>query len=202
MSSWEERPYFSIETLLGSIPGENGEGCRQMLFDNRALFQTVRGSTHNHQYWPGGYFDHVQEGLNITFYKYDWMNAVRPLPFRLGDAIMIFYLHDCEKPWKYELGADGQWRHRPEFKTKADDHTFRAKKIAEYGIKLNPYQENALLYVEGEMGDYSSQRRVMNELAGFCHGVDVDSARVWPHHPLAKSDPWRGARRVRDAVSA
>lgn len=197
----EDKPYFSIETLLGSIEGPNQEGCLRMLRDNRALFQTVQGSTHNHQNWLGGYFDHIQEGLNIAFKLYMELSGLRPLPFTLGDLTLVFYLHDCEKPWKYELGDDGQWRHKPEFKTKADDHAFRTKKIAEYGIVLTPYQQNGLKYVEGEMGDYSPRGRVMNELAGVAHCCDVLSARVWYAHPFVENDPWIGASRVRDVVS-
>lgn len=53
------------------------------------------------------------------------------------------------------------------------------KKDKEYDIALTPQQENALRYVEGEGDDYSSERRVMNELAAFYHMCDVASARIF-----------------------
>ena len=58
--------YRTIEELLDLIDEPNGSICKKILFDNRKLFQTVQGSTNNHQNWPGGYFDHVQEIMNIA----------------------------------------------------------------------------------------------------------------------------------------
>ena len=57
-------------------------------------------------------------------------------------------------------------------------------------------QWDALKYVEGEMGDYSARRRVMNPLAAFCHLCDVASARIWFDFPkLGNDEPWDGAQR-------
>lgn len=49
--------------------------------------------------------------------------------------------------------------------------------------------------MEGELNDYSSKIRVMNELAAFCHKVDVHSARIWYDYPQ-NNDPWVGAKRI------
>ena len=60
--------YFSIEELLGMIYFEPArKACFQILSDNEKLFQTVQGSTNNHQAWIGGYWDHVQEVMNIAY---------------------------------------------------------------------------------------------------------------------------------------
>ena len=48
---------------------------------------------------------------------------------------------------------------------------------------LSTEQENAMKYAEGELDDYTNQRRVMNELAGFVHICDVLSARVFHNYP-------------------
>ncbi|HVW82348.1 MAG TPA: hypothetical protein VHC68_00105 [Candidatus Paceibacterota bacterium] len=198
-----DKPYYTIEEMLEEIADyDQNQACLQILKYYRALFQKAQGSTNNHQNWPGGYFDHVQEILNIASNQYEWMNKRRPLPFTLGDAVLILFLHDIEKPWKYELRPDGQLHHKPEFAGKQDDHTFRLAKLREYNIVLTDAQMNALKYVEGEMADYSPRRRVMNELAGFCHSCDVLSARVWHAHPAEHDDPWKEARRIRDAVTA
>lgn len=194
-----QRPrYYSLDRLLVFIPGANGVGSRRILADHRKLMQTVQGSTNNHQNWFGGYFDHVQEIMNIVVMLYWALSAARPLPFALSDALLIVYLHDLEKPWKYELRDDGQLHHRPGIETKQQAHEFRMAKLAEYGITLTPMQLNALKYVEGELADYSPRHRVMNELAALCHMADVASARIWFDCPKESGDPWEGASRVRD----
>ena len=45
--------YYSVERSLDLIEEPNGSVCRKILRDNRALFESVQGSTHNHQAWKG-----------------------------------------------------------------------------------------------------------------------------------------------------
>ena len=191
------RYYLSIEELTNLLQ-ENRSCCGKIYSDNRKLFQTIQGSTNNHQAWVGGYWDHVQEVMNIAYNLYGTLYSMRPLPFFLSDALLVLFLHDIEKPWKYELKEDGQLYHLPEFETKAQAHAFRQKKLDEYGIVLTPEQQNAMLYVEGEFDDYSNRERKMRSLAAFCHLCDVTSARIWFDHPMEKDDPWYGAKRIRD----
>ena len=80
--------YYTIKQMLEMIDEPNRTACQQILSDNRKLFQTVQGSTNNHQNWPGGYFDHVQEVLNIAYQLYNCLAAQRPLPFELQDALL------------------------------------------------------------------------------------------------------------------
>ncbi len=191
-------PYLTIETLLGMIEGQSGVACRRIMDVNRQLFRLVQGSTNNHQNWPGGYQDHVQEVLNLAKVLYEALSVLgRSLDFSLSDALLVMFLHDIEKPWKYELGADGQLHVIPSLVEKEAQHEFRARKLAEYGIDLTPAQQNGLRYVEGEMKDYSSRHRVSLPLAGFCHMVDHCSARVFFAHPFEVDDPWTGASRIR-----
>jgi len=171
--------------------------CQRLLRDNRALFERVQGSTHNHQAWEGGYLDHVQEVLNIAWFLYWRFNKKRPHPFPVADVLLVMFLHDIEKPWKYRVGSDGQLEHIPKMRNKKAQHAFREAKIAEYGIVLTEAQANALRYVEGELDDYSSRRRVMGPLAALCHMADVASARLWFNYPFAVGDTWRGAARER-----
>jgi hypothetical protein len=191
--------YWTIKELLCWITSiKNKESCLKIHSDNEKLFQTVQGSTNNHQAWVGGYQDHVQEVMNIAYVLYESLSDIRRLPFYLSEALTVLFLHDIEKPWKYELKEDGRLYHLPEFETKAQAHAFRQKKLDEYGIILTPEQQNAMLYVEGEFGDYSNRERKMGPLAAFCHLCDVTSARIWFNHPMEKDDPWLGAKRVRD----
>jgi hypothetical protein len=189
--------YLTIDQLVAKIKGPNGDACRRILQENRALFQQVQGSSHNHQFWPGGYIDHVTDAMNIAVVLYDSFSRLRPLPFSLSDALLVVFLHDIEKPWKYEVKLDGRLDYLESLKDKERCHRFRAAKLAEYGIKLTPDQENGMKYVEGEFEDYSNRRRVQEPLAAFCHLCDVTSARLWFDCPRDQDDPWSGARRFR-----
>lgn len=190
--------YLSIEHLLLLIDEPNRTACQRILTENRALFERTRGSTHNHQTWDGGYIDHVTDGLNYARHLYSLQQGLgRPLPFSLSDALLVFWLHDLEKPWRLQVQADGTTINRAGLDTKAAFKAFREEKLSQYGITLTPAQFNGLTYVEGEGADYLSTRRVMNELAGFCHQVDVWSARQAYDYPKAEGDEWVGAGRVR-----
>lgn len=168
--------------------------CLQIFEDNRVLFQSVQGSSHNHQAWRGGYFDHIQDVMNIGSVLYGQLNLIRLLPFTLSDVLLVLFLHDIEKPWKYEI-VDGTLQIKPEFADKGNQHEFRNRKLEEYGIKLTLDQENGMTYVEGEYKDYSPNQRVMNPLATLCHLADVTSARIWFNHP-SHNDSWKGANRM------
>ncbi len=190
-------PYHTVEQMIAMIDAPNGPACARILDANRRLFQTVQGSTHNHQAWPGGYLDHVLEIMNVAVVLYERLNSIRPLPFSRSDLLLVVYLHDVEKPWKYELGEDGHLRHKASMASKEEHQKFRMAKLAEFGVVLTPEQENGLRYVEGEIGDYTNRRRVMGPLAAVAHMCDVASARLWFDHPAASGDPWPGARRSR-----
>ena len=158
-----------LDQMLGRLPSPNRERCLRLWSDNSDRFNEACGSSHNHQAWVGGYLDHITDVMQIAETIYAPLASLRSLPFSASDACLVLFLHDLEKPWKSER----------DLKDKAKKRAFRASKIAEYGITLSPEQENALLYVEGEGDDYRSDRRVMNELAAFCHMCDVASARIW-----------------------
>ena len=190
--------YYTIEQMLEMIDEPNRSACTRILTDNRRLFQTVQGSTNNHQDWPGGYFDHVQEIMNIAVVLYERLGFIRPLPFSLSDLLLVVYLHDVEKPWKYEFRDDGQFHYKATMQNKKDHQRFRMAKLTEYGVVFTPEQENGMKYIEGELNDYSNRHRVMGPLACAAHMCDVASARLWFDHPMQENDPWLGARRIRD----
>lgn len=189
--------HLKIEELLDLIEESYGSICKQILTDNRALFERARGSTFNHQTWEGGYIDHVVDGMNYARHLYAFDSAFgRPIPFSLSDALLIFFLHDLEKPWRILVNEQGQVSNRENFATKEEFQKFREDKLREYGLELSPYLINAFTYVEGEHKNYSSKYRVMNELASFCHKVDNWSARGWHDYPKP-NDEWTGATRFR-----
>ena len=169
--------YHSLAHLITLIGEPSHALCVQLLDKNKELIEQARGSNANHQAWEGGYIDHVTEVMNFAVHLFSMMNALRPLPFNLSDALLVLFLNDIEKPWKYsgEPMAD-----------KNERRTFREKLIRDSGFCLTSVQENALRYVEGEGDDYLNSRRVMNELAAFCHMCDAASARVWHDREGAK----------------
>lgn len=190
--------YLTIDELVELIDEPNRSICQRILVDHRALFEKARGSTHNHQTWEGGYIDHVTDGMNYARHLYTFDEAFgRPLPFSLSDALLVFFLHDLEKPWRILVNERGQVSNRDDLATKEEFERFRQDKLAEYDLALTPMQQNGFKYVEGEYKDYSSKRRVMNELAAFCHKVDNWSARGWYDYPKVEDDEWTGAHRFR-----
>jgi len=190
--------YQPLEQLLLTIEGESGRICRQILEENRCLFESAPGSTHNHQAWPGGYLDHITECMNYARHLYAFDAAFgRPIPFSLSEALLVLFLHDAEKPFRIRTAANGSFINRADASTKSAFKALRADLIHRYALCLSPAQHNALAYIEGEGEEYSSLHRVMGPLAAFCHRIDVWSARQYPDYPKACEDEWSGAKRYR-----
>jgi hypothetical protein len=185
---WKQ-PYYPLRTLLEMIDEPNRSACLRLYDAEHERFGRARGSTHNHQAWPGGYHDHIEDGLNyvVLFYRAD-AGTGRAMPFTLSQALLAYYLHDLEKPWRFER-VDGEWRNTGLMTTKKERSDFRWLKIAEWGISLDPDVRNAVQYAEGEGDDYRADKRVACELAGFVHVIDTYSARVRHDHPKV-GDPW------------
>jgi hypothetical protein len=193
-----ELDYLTIEKMIRMIDEPGGSICERILSENRTLFETARGSTHIHQAWGGGYIDHITDGMNYARHLYSLDSAIgRPMPFSLSDALLVFFLHDLEKPWRILVNEQGEAENKEGLNTKEAFKKFREDKLVEYGLGLTPEQRNGLTYVEGEGRDYSSKYRVMNELAAFCHKVDVWSARQCYDYPKENGDEWTGAGRFR-----
>jgi len=133
--------------------------------------------------------------MNLAVLFYERLGSVRPLPFSLSDALLVVFLHDLEKPWKYQIGSDGHIT-KDTSMTKEERKGFRARKIREYGIELTQEHENALRYIEGiPDSEYTPGARIMGPLAAFCHLCDITSARIWFEYPNAENDPWTNAKR-------
>ena len=168
--------YFKLHELISYMDEPYRTKCMKLYNDNYARFYLAPGSSANHQAWsPGGYIAHIEEVMNIAIVLYEVLNGLRKLPFSLSDALVVLFLHDIEKPWKY---VD-----KISFKNKQERAEFRQKIIDAYKIPITPEQKNALKYAGGEHVDYSPNKRSMNELAAFVHMCDVASARLWYDQP-------------------
>jgi hypothetical protein len=186
--------YRSLEQLLDLVDPPHRDGCRTLLARHAVEIAAAPGSSHNHQAWPGGYLDHVQEVMNVAVVLYAALSAHRPLEHSLSDALVVVFLHDLEKPWAYEM-KDGVRVRRAEMAEKDGQQAFRLATATASGLALTESQIDAMRFVEGELGHYSNKRRTMSPLAAFCHLCDVTSARIWFDHPKPDGDPWDGARR-------
>lgn len=184
--------YLNLSELLQLVDEPYRAGCTKILNDNYVLFQETPGALKNHQSYPGGYIHHIEEVMNIARVLYKAYSSLRPLPFKLSDALVVMFLHDIEKPWKYELN-NGELEIKESLFDKENQHTFRSKKIAKYGIELTEEHKNALQFMGGEKKAYSYYKRVRGPLAAFCGQCDTTSARIWFDYPKADGDEWKKA---------
>jgi len=158
--------------------------CRWFMLDHMDAFVAAPGSGHNHQAWPGGYLDHLDELFGVAAVMHRALNDLRPLPFTLSEALLVLWLHDIEKPWKRL--PDGCPRYRPYEQLAAEDPAGLQQRVCrDLDIQLTDEQRNALRYVHGELDDYRKDARVAGPLAAFCHNCDYWSARGWHDEPAA-----------------
>ncbi len=180
----------NLISLLKMIDEPNSSKCIRMYQDNKERFDNAYGSTNNHQAWSGGYIGHLTDGMNLILDQYNLLESYnRIIPFTMSDALLVFWLHDLEKPWRIIKNENYDPRYNDSclinYKNLHKDQFdfFKLYIIEKYEIELTTYQYQAYKYVEGEKNDYSSKKRVMNELAAFCHGIDNWSARGWYNYP-------------------
>jgi hypothetical protein len=187
----------SLFQALSLISAPNLKPARSLLKELEPLLLLAPGSKTKHQAWPGGWYDHTLDGINLGLLHYECLRATgRALPFSVSDFVLVFLLHDIEKPWKY---WPAQLPHPeggiPPIETKADRAAFRIALIERFRFVLTDQHWNAMKYVEGENEDYDPHARVMGPLAAFCHVCDVVSARLFYDYPLSVAEETFGPGR-------
>lgn len=176
-----KQDYYQVGELLNLIALPNRKQSYKIYKDNKEMFDIAHGSSHNHQAWEGGYMGHMRDIMNIAFVLYGELNSRRELPFSLSDTLLVLWLHDIEKPWKY--GG------KPEVVDAYENYQeFQKAKIEEYGFELNDDHWNAINYAHGEGDDFQKTERVSKPLAAFIHCCDTMSARIWFDYP--KKEEW------------
>ena len=168
--------YQPLTQLINLIEGPNKDACLAILEDNKERFETAPGSLTKHHAWPGGYIHHLEEAINLGCEFYNTMNSIRILDFTISDVVLVLFLHDLEKPFRY---VDP----KKEFNSDEEKKTFIKDIIEKYNITLTENHQNALEYVHGEGDAYSRTERVQKPLAAFVHVCDVASARIWFDFP-------------------
>ena len=187
--------YHSLNDLINMIDEPNRTSCNKLIEDNKERFRIAVGSSHNHQNWIGGYVDHLCEIMHLAVVFFRTLNGLRPLTFSLSDALLALYLHDLEKPWRYQTDAEGNCKINPALADKKKTAlAFVEQKAKEYNFTLTEEHWNAVKYAEGEKDDYSPGKRTSTPLAAFVHLCDSWSARGWYDWPKEK-DEWIGAKR-------
>lgn len=178
--------YYSFDEFIDMIDEPSRSICRKIYLENKNIFEFAKGSNVKHHYWEGGYLGHLTEVMNIAVRLHGNLDSCRELPFSLGDVLLILFLHDLEKPWKY----GGDTLRLDEVKSFSSSKDFVRSKISEYGFVLSVDQENALEYTHGEGDDYHPSRLVQSPFGALVSACDNLSARVWPDFPKDKFDPW------------
>lgn len=176
--------YKTIEELFVYIEGPMRHRLPLLYTKYKKEMYAAQGSQHNHQAWAGGYIDHVAEVMNIARMLHQAMNAIRPLPFSVSDALIVLFLHDIEKIFPNRIAV--QSCDRPSAKKHVREMFLHEEGI---GSALTIPQWEAIQNVESEQ-DYDNTRRGMSELAAFCHLCDVTSARIWHNRPLDRQEKW------------
>lgn len=132
-------------------------------FHNKNIdyFNQSKGSLSNHQYWNGGYRDHLEQFMFIAehLYKLDFK-------FNFDSVFMVCYFHDIEKLWKYsDAGLSVHF----------NKMSYLKNDLIKEHIKLSNEELHAIEYIHGENEMYG--KVMMSSLCAFCHACDVLSAR-------------------------
>lgn len=168
--------YKHLDQFLNLIDEPNQSACMHIINDHKDRIQKSPGSLTKHQAWEGGYINHLEEAMNVAYNMFEMLNSFRPLDFTLSDALLILFLHDLEKPFRYVEPKE-------ELNTEKEKKEFVQTFIDKYGISLDENHKNALHYIHGEGDDYSRTVNVQKPLAAFVHLCDTVSARIWPDYP-------------------
>ena len=171
--------HMSLKQLIDLIKEPNKSSCLAILNDNKKRFEDSPGSLSKHQAWSGGYIQHLEETMSFGYNLFNLMNSQRKLGFSLSDVVLVLFLHDLEKPFRY---VDP----KKEFLSDKDKKAFIEEIINRYKIVLDENHRNALDYIHGEGNEYNRIERIQKPLAAFVHVCDVVSARIWFDYPKHK----------------
>ena len=108
---------WSSEALLDRTDEINQGAIRALYHRHWGIISTAPGSSYNHQFWPGGYLEHVRQVNSYVVYLYNLWTDLGILSslaeeerFTVAEALTVSSLHDIEKPFRVQFGADGRLR--------------------------------------------------------------------------------------------
>lgn len=168
--------YIKLNQLLSLVDEPNRTACLNLFAEHKVRFEKAPGALTKHQAWPGGYLGHLEETMNFGLNLFDMMNKFRQLDFNLSDVMLVLFLHDLEKPFRYI-------EPKTEFNSDEEKELFIENMIEKYNFVLNENHKNALRYIHSEGKDFSRTERIQKPLATFVHVCDTVSARIWYDYP-------------------
>jgi hypothetical protein len=96
--------HYQLDEMVAMIDEPNRAACERLLADNRDLFHQAPGSSHNHQAWAGGYWDHITEVMNIWLLLYGTFESTGRLAqlepqeqFSRSDGLLVLFWHDISR---------------------------------------------------------------------------------------------------------
>ena len=161
---------------IHQIERNNQAGCFSIMERYYGRINQSPGSLQKHQNWKGGYVHHLEETMMIANELYLTLSKIRQLDFSISDVILVLFLHDLEKPFKYVEPIRG-------FGNDDEKYKFIIEMSQDHNIKLSDIHLNAIRYIHGEGKDHNSDTRIQLPLAAFAHMCDVTSARIWFDYP-------------------
>lgn len=146
-------------------------------------FGTAPAAVKYHHNWKGGLYIHTEQVMNIAVDMFNnWKNNIS---IKLDDVIIVSFIHDLDKMYKYERRPESERvRGKPfyyyKYKEKA---TYTPEMdvlriLAEYGISLTRQQTEALAWHHGGWSNVAKSYKSNSQLAAIVHIADLFSARV------------------------
>jgi len=147
----------------------------------KVLIEMVPASVKYHHNWTGGYQDHVRQVIEKAVMLYSSTGDIK-LNFTLDDVILVAYIHDLDKLFRYQRmkqPKDGrEWEFAGDYPS-YDDSAKVAMMCAEFGILLTDVHLEALAMHHGGWSANSS--RTMTPLAVILHSADLMSTYITNH---------------------
>lgn len=129
-----------LDWLIVQIDEPNQTGIRNLYTEYYERVALSRGSKTKHQYWSGGYLDHICMMGTYGYKVYCLEEHFYPNEFSSSDVVLIILLHDLEKPFAY---VDP----KQTFRTDKDKYSFILGMCKSYTITLTEAHKNALKYI-------------------------------------------------------
>jgi 23S rRNA maturation-related 3'-5' exoribonuclease YhaM len=159
-------------------------------------------SKKHHHAWVGGYADHVREVMMLAIHSYQNVNAycetlpVNPLDFTLDDVILVAYVHDLDKLYRYKDMPEGDYRRQAKYGgqiwevadgiTYPDESAKVTQLCALQGIVLTDAQIEAVSHHHGGWScnlsspyAYMSDGSGMTKFSTLIHGADLMSGYIF-----------------------
>ena len=136
-----------------------------------------------HHNWQGGLYIHTEQVMNIAVDLFnEWKDK---LTVKLDDIIIVSFIHDLNKMYKYKLRPlSEKEKNKPFYTYKYKEKTTYPSEmdvlriLAEHNISLTRQQTEALAWHHGGWSDASKVYKSNSQLAAFIHIADLFSARV------------------------